>query len=99
MALTTLQKQPYEERLFSFDFSTKMNAEATIVSIQSIIAELLDGGGFNVLTINAQLAAGQKVQALYGGGINGQTYKITCKCIDSDGQDLELEGKLKVKEI
>lgn len=99
MALTTLQKQPFEERLFAFDFSSKMNAEATIVSIISIIAELLDGGGFNVLTINSQLAAGQKVQALYGGGNNGQVYKVTCKCTDSDGQELEMEGKLKVKEI
>lgn len=96
--LITCEKQPYEERKFSFNFASKMAEDATITSINSITSSLKSGGGVASLTINGQTAAGQKVEALYGGGTTGQTYKVTCKVTDSQGQELELDGLLKVKE-
>lgn len=99
MALTTLQKQSYEERVFQFDFSGKMASDATISSVVSIVPTI-EGyvpGSINI-TVASISAVGQLVQAIYRGGTSGEIYKITAKVVDSNGQRLELEGLLRVQD-
>lgn len=92
MTLQTLTKQAYEERIFQFDFSGKMETGATISNLVSVVS---DGAG---LTISAAAASGTLVQALFSGGNSGTTYKITAKAIDSNGQKLEMDGNLRVQD-
>jgi hypothetical protein len=99
MAVATLNKQPNEIRLFAFNFANAMEASATLTGIDSIAIELVSGGGVASLTHSSEVAAGQKVQMLFDGGANGQTYKVTVRVSDSDDQLLELEGRMKIKEL
>lgn len=92
MALQTLFKQSYEERIFQFDFSAFMATGATLSSVVSVVS---DGAG---LTISSAAVSGTLCQALFAGGSSGTTYKITAKVIDSDGQKLELDGNLRVQD-
>lgn len=92
MALQTLFKQAYEERIFQFDFSALMATGATLSSVVSVVSD--DPG----VTISATLVSGTVCQALFVGGTSGTTYKITAKVIDSDAQKLELEGNLRVQD-
>lgn len=92
MALQTLFKQAYEERIFQFDFAGKMATSATLVSVVSVVSDV------SGLTISATSVSGTVLQALFAGGTSGVTYKITAKAIDSDGQKLEMEGNLRVQD-
>jgi len=92
MALQTLFKQSYEERIFQFDFAALMSSSATLSSVVSVVS---DGAG---LTISSAGVSGTLCQALFAAGNTGTTYKITAKVIDSDGQKLELEGNLRVQD-
>jgi hypothetical protein len=99
MALSTLQKQSYEERVFSFDFSGKMASDATISSVVSIVPTI-EGyvtGSTNV-TVGSITTVGQTVQALYRAGTSGELYKITAKIVDSNSQRLEMDGFLRVQD-
>ena len=99
MALQTLTKQSYEERLFSFDFSGKMSTSATISSVVSVVVTNLGNvSGSTSVSVASIAASGQTVQAVYSGGTSGETYKITAKAIDSDGQKLEVDGLLRVQD-
>lgn len=99
MALQTIFKQSYEERLFQFDFSGLMSASATISSIVSVASVSRgDVDGSSNITISGQTASEQLVQALFVGGTSGETYKITAKVVDSEGQKLELDGLLRVQD-
>lgn len=92
MTLQTLTKQSYEERIFQFDFSGKMDSGATLASVVSVVS---DGAG---LTISAASVSSTFVQAMFAGGNSGTTYKITAKAIDSNGQKLEMDGYLRVQD-
>lgn len=98
--LTTLEKQSYEERIFEFDLSGLMDAAATVASVVSVISvnQNLVGGSSNV-TISGQTASGQSVKALFTGGTSQELYKITCKAVDTDGQKLEWDGLLAVRDV
>src|SRR5574343_615445 len=97
MTLQTLKKQAYEARLFQFDFSAKMATEAALATVVSIVsANQGNIVGSTNLTIAGQTIAGQILQAKYSGGTSGETYKITAKVTDSDGQELEEEELLAV---
>lgn len=90
--LQTLTKQSYEERIFQFDFSGKMDSGATLASVVSVVSDVAG------LTISAASVSGTYVQAMFAGGSSGTTYKITAKAIDSDGQKLEMDGNLRVQD-
>jgi hypothetical protein len=45
--------------------------------------------GAAALTISANQVVGQTVLALYGGGLEGNTYQVRCRVTGSDGQVLE----------
>lgn len=96
--MQTLTKQTYEERVFSFDFSSK--SSGTISSIVSVVS-LNQGNvsGSSNVTIASEVASGLVVSATFIGGTSGETYKITCKVLTSDGQKLELDGLLRVQDV
>lgn len=98
--LTTLEKQSYEKRLFEFDLSGLMDAAATISTVVSVVSvnQNLVGGSSNV-TISGEVASGQSVKAFFEGGTSQELYKITCKAVDSTGQNLEWDGFLAVRDV
>lgn len=95
--MQTLVKQSYEERLFSFDFSSK--SDGTISSIVSVVSSNQGNvDGSSNVTISSEAYSGLVVSAIFIGGTSGETYKLTCKVIASDGQKLELDGLLRVQD-
>ena len=98
--LTTLEKQSYEERIFEFDLSGLMSETATISSVVSVVStnQNLVPSSSNVV-VSGSTTSGQSVKALFSGGTDQELYKITCKAIDSDGQKLEWDGYLAVRDV
>ena len=99
MTLQTLTKQSGEDRLFQYDFSEMMSATAAISSVVSIVPTNLGNVvGSTIISITTITFNGQVVQAMHTGGTNGETYKVTAKVLDSEGQRLELDGYLLVQD-
>lgn len=97
--MQTLTKQSYEERVFQFDFSGKMDTGATLASVVSVaVANQGYVTGSSDVSVAAQSVSGTYLQAMYSGGTSGELYKITAKAIDSTGQKLELDGYLRVQD-
>lgn len=97
--LTTLEKQTYEERIFEFDLSGLMSETATVATIVSVTS-VTQSPGVGTVTISGQTGLGtQSVKALFAGGMNGELYKITCKATDTDGQKVEWDGLLAVRDV
>jgi len=97
MTLQTIVKQSTEDRLFQYDFSEAMAATATIASVVSIVPTNLGNiAGSSNISITTITFSGQVVQAMHIGGTDGETYKVTAKIVDSDGQRLEIDGYLAV---
>ena len=99
MPLQTLTKQTYEERIFQFDFSGKLEAGATLASLVSCTSanQGFVSGSANV-TISGAAVSGTFLQALFLGGTSGEVYKITARAVDSLGQKLEADGVLRVQD-
>jgi hypothetical protein len=99
MTLQTLTKQSFEERLFQYDFSELMSSTGTITIVTSIVPTNLGKvSGSSNISITTITFSGQVVQAMHVGGTSGETYKVTAKVVDSDGQRLELDGLLRVQD-
>jgi len=111
MALSkiTITKQPGETRLVSMDFSNKMQTGETIVSVDNIAQQIYVENGPDLpttdLTFSGQAFSGQVAQCLVSGGqiptrddIPECDYKVTFTVTTSNGQILENDGILKVKE-
>lgn len=107
MALSKIiiSKQPGETRLVSMDFSNKMVATETIVSIDSVTQSLANGGATTDLVFSGETVSDQTAQFLVSGGdiparadIPECDYKVTVTVTTSLSQVLENDGILKVKE-
>ena len=97
-ASVTLEKQPFEERIFDFDF-VGLLVEPTDTIVSGTIASVanLTGGSNDVVAGNVAWS-GSRLQATYSGGTAGHRYLVTARATDSKGQKLELEGILEVRE-
>lgn len=94
MSIQTLIKQPFESRLYSFDFSSLLAAAeelSSVISITSDITGLTFSGGATI--------AGGFVQQRILGGTAGVRYKITVRVNTNQSNILEGEGILQVKDI
>lgn len=111
MALSkvTIQKQPGETKRVSMDFSNKMITGEVILSIDNIAQTLYEPEGTDQpttdLVFSGQSISGQVAQFLVAGGniptrsdIKEQDYKVTVTVTTDNGQILENDGILKVKE-
>jgi hypothetical protein len=92
-----LEKQPYEERLFDFDFDALLASTAETISSASISSIANVSGGSNDVTSSGVTWSGSLVQATFAGGTSGHRYLVTCRAITAT-QKLELEGILLVME-
>lgn len=98
MTLVTNEKQPFEEIDLTFDFTNRgVSSGVTIASVSSITYSVVSGTGS--LSISGATYAGQLCSARFAGGNSGDKYKLTAKVTLTDGQKLECDGYLKVKEL
>jgi len=91
---TSLQKQPYDDELFDFDFTNRLRDGETISSITSI-DDTDSALTYGVPVIDA---TGKIVQCTVGGGLDGTTYKITVRVVTTLSPQLEEESYLVVVE-
>lgn len=96
-----LDKEPYESRLYDFDFSAKLLNGAVISSVDSITATAMGNvAGAVALTVSNITFTTTRVQVRLAGGTDGEDYHIDCRVIDSpNGNKLEANGILRVREI
>lgn len=92
----TLEKQEWEKRQYSIDFSALMSSSETISSISSITSARLGGDGTSDLTISDYSISGNTITFWIEGGTNRYRYKIEGRIITSAGQQLEVDGILRV---
>lgn len=93
MAIQTRYKQPTESRVYTMDFSGKMQAGETIASVTTFTVAPATG-----LTYNTATPDGQVVNFRLSGGTVNTQYKITVLVLTSDGNTLEGEGNLLVED-
>ena len=91
-----LSKQPSETRIFGMSFKNKLRSTSeTLVSLDSISVYPDDAS----LTVTNHSLGVDIANIQVSSGTNGRTYKITVIVTTSDGQILENEGLLDVKDI
>jgi len=94
MSVQTLIKQPGESRLFSMDFSGLLAVGEDIATIDSVTADIAG------LTFpGGSLIAGTFAQFRVEDGVSGIRYKITVVVTTTQGNVLEGEGILQVKDL
>ncbi len=95
--LQALEKQEGEAKTFTWDFTADLQG-ATISSITSTAQTNLGR-----VTSSVPVALGtasfntNQVQARIGSGTHGEDYKMTALVLDSNGNTLELDGLLQVR--
>lgn len=89
--LDVLVKQPGETREFAMDFSAKTHG----VALSSVIGVTGSPAG---LTITNERIDGAHVWFKIAGGADGTDYKITVQVQDADGNVLEGDGMLYVRD-
>jgi len=97
--LEVLEKQPWEERIFNLDFRGKLASGVSLSSVVSITFESLALVSGSVdPTVTGEAVSGTQAQATYIGGTDGEEYKVTIRCTCSDGEKMEAEGILRVRD-
>lgn len=91
MALTVLDKQPAESKIFQMDFSANMAEAETVASVTSVVATP------SGLTIGTPAPSGKTAQVRISSGTTGARYKVTFTVQTSAGNTLEGDGYLNVK--
>jgi hypothetical protein len=98
--LKILQKQPAEKLAFDFDFSAVIQNPEVVASIISIIAVTCGVvAGSAGVTLSNNTFGGRAAQTTVDGGTAAESYKLTCKITDSQGQKHELDGIVEVIEL
>lgn len=97
---TLLSKQPWEELTYGMDFSDALGSGRTVSSVVSVEAQSSRPGGLDDLNItNPTVDGDSKVAFKVAGGSDGEVYPIRARIQDSNGNKLEGDGVLKVREI
>jgi len=94
----TAVKQPSEKRMFTMDFSAKMNTAETIEATTPApaVTSTMSCDGVSDLTITDINITGQLVTMLIAGGTSGIRYRIAVVITTNLGYILEGDGILKV---
>ena len=87
------EKQPNESRLYTFDFTANLADPETITGVTGFAA---DTAG---LTIGTPVFQGKMVQCRISGGVSGVQYRLTVTVTTSDGNVLEGEADLFIREV
>lgn len=98
---TVVSKQSGEKLIYAFEFADKIgDTGVTISTINTLTATklgLVDGSAG--VTISGQVIVGQNVQAFIEGGTSGEAYLLRCRITDSEDQQHEGDGTLRVLDI
>ena len=97
MAHGVIEKQPFEQKDYSFDFSAELEAEETITLLSCEATNLVTGMDSTAAIIGADPApvvSGQTVVFWLQDGLDGERHNISIKVETSKGQ--KLEGDLDV---
>lgn len=94
MTAQTLIKQPSEIRSYVMDFSPLLGAGETLTAASSVTA-----APSGLTLVGSPTVSGTFAAQTVSGGTAGQRYKITYLVTTSDGNTLEAEGILAVKEL
>lgn len=92
MAGEILEKQPSESRLYDIDFDPLLATGDSITSVTSVAT--LQAG----LTIGAASIASPKIQVRISSGTDGTLYKITAIVVTSNGDTLETDVLLRLRD-
>lgn len=95
LAEEVLEKTPFEERVFEFDFAKKLKT-GDVLSAPAISTT----GPTSVPTNEAATVSGMKVLVEMIGGSHGGEYLVNCRVTNTSGaasEKLELTGRLVVR--
>ena len=97
--LQVLHKQPAENRLYRMDFSNLLEG-SLLVAVDSLIAEKQNkvSGSADVIISEVHVHDAW-VEFRVTGGTAGEDYKLTALARDGDGNVLEGEGMLYVRDL
>jgi len=103
MAINKLTKQPFEELDCAVDFAAALAPGSTIGSIFSVSALNVETGADSsaavIATSPAPLIIGTKVQFRAKDGADGERHKISVRIVASNGEKIEAEIYIMVKEL
>lgn len=93
-------KQPSEKRMFTMDFSAKMNSNETIKSSPApAVTSIKTCGTASDLDITDLTISGQIMTMLIAGGTSGVRYRVEVILTTSLDYILEGDGILKVSDV
>lgn len=93
-AIPTLEKQPSESLVYSMNFTSRLDATATVATIVSVVETPVTVPP--LILVGGAVISGKKVNQRISGGKDGSSYIITVVITDSDGNTKEGEGRLNV---
>ena len=96
--LTLGEKFSNEVKVFTFDYTDKLNTGDTVSSIDSItITNQNQVSGSTDIVKDSQAKNDTSVQGTFSGGTVNEFYKITCSANTANGEKLVVLGLIKVK--
>lgn len=97
--LPVLVKQPAEKRTYRIEF-TNLLVGATLATVNSVSSENQNKvGGSTAVTLGTPAVSGDAVEFTIEAGTDDENYKITAEVVDSEGNILEGEGMLYVRDL
>ena len=98
--METRVKQPWESRLYTFDVAALAVAGTTIASVDSVTAtNLARVTGSAALGVGTPTASGTVVTVRLSSGTAGERYRMRCRVVMSNGDQLEVDGLLDVLDV
>lgn len=95
--IQTLEKRVNESRLYNMNFSPKM-ADAESITNIDLFTSAATTTGPTALTLGSPAISGKQVQVRISAGTDGGKYLLTCRITTDQGNKLQAEGYLFVKE-
>lgn len=101
MSTPTRTKQPSERRLFNMEFRALLRAGASIASVTSAVAAAQGNvDGAEALTLGTTSYSGTQAQVwIETGGTPLEDYKVTIIVTTGDGEIVEGDALLQVREL
>lgn len=90
-------KQPWEERLLEFDASTALSTGDSVASVDSVKV-FLNGVEQAAMISGGPTISGNKVRQKIVGGIDSFNYVIRIRIVTTNGDKIEDEITMKVRE-
>jgi hypothetical protein len=94
---STFIKQPWEERQLEFDVTNALATNDTVKSVDSITVLLSDVSQSSMVSGSSSLV-GNKVYQKIVGGLNGLNYTIRVRITSNNGDKIEDEIVMKVRD-